>query len=246
MRKARSGGWYRWPHSSARKRLMGCTSAAMTSFDDFLDVRPYTRDEVFDSPCPIDRVAGAYGWWFRTIPGPIDTRGCEERDGLTLLYVGISPSRPPTNGRPPSRQTIYDRIRYHYSGNAEGSTLRKTLGVLLASDLGVELRRVGSGKRRTFLVAGEAKLSDWMAENALVSWVPHREPWFLEEELIASLDLPLNLQGNSRNRFHSELSRLRAAAEKAAQGLPIGDGGGDQLQEEDDEDRGASDEDMEK
>jgi hypothetical protein len=97
------------------------------------------------------------------------------------------------------------------------------LGVLLASELGIELRRVGSGKRRTFLAAGEARLSDWMAENALVSWLPRREPWRLEEELIASLDLPLNLQGNGRNPFHSELSRLRADAEQTAKELPIGD-----------------------
>ena len=61
------------------------------------------------------------------------------------------------NGRSPSRQTLQDRVRYHYGGNAEGSTLRKTLGILLADELGIELRRVGSGKRMTF-VDGELKL----------------------------------------------------------------------------------------
>jgi hypothetical protein len=58
------------------------------------------------------------------------------------------------------------RIRYHYSGNAAGSTLRLNLGCLLAERLGIQLRRVGSGQRLTF-AAGEARLSAWMADNAL-------------------------------------------------------------------------------
>jgi len=67
-----------------------------------------------------------------------------------LLYKGISPKRPPANGRSPTSQALRDRIKYHYSGNAAGSTLRKTLGVLISEELGIELRRVGSGKRITF------------------------------------------------------------------------------------------------
>lgn len=79
--------------------------------------------------------------------------------------MGISPKRPPTNGRPPSRENLQSRIRYHFRGNAEGSTLRLTLGCLL----GLELRRVGSGKRLTF-AAGEARLTQWLADNARVCW----------------------------------------------------------------------------
>jgi hypothetical protein len=138
-----------------------------------------------------------------------------------LLYTGISPTRPPTNGKPPSSQNLCQRVKYHYCGNAEGSTLRKTLGILLSSDLGIELRRVGSGKRRTFGATGEAALTRWMAEHALVSWVVHPEPWVLEEELIAGLDVPLNLQGNADNRFYPELKRLRAEAEQNARDLPL-------------------------
>ena len=56
-------------------------------------------------------------------------------------------------------------IRYHYQGNAEGSTLRLTLGCLLSEELDIEVRRVGSGKRMTF-AEGEGVLSQWMADNA--------------------------------------------------------------------------------
>jgi hypothetical protein len=75
-----------------------------------------------------------------------------------MLYVGISPKASPKNGKPPSRQTLRSRVRYHYCGNAEGSTLRLTLGCLLAEKLCMDLRRVGSGKRRTFF-HGERLLS---------------------------------------------------------------------------------------
>jgi hypothetical protein len=150
----------------------------------------------------------------------LDTKGCLKRGELTLLYTGISPKRPPTNGRPPSRQTLRHRIRYHFRGNAEGSTLRKTLGVLLAEALGIELRRVGSGKRMTFGV-GEPLLSEWMADNALVAWVVDPEPWLLEARLIADLDVPLNLDGNRHHRFHPELTAARAQAVARARALPI-------------------------
>jgi hypothetical protein len=68
---------------------------------------------------------------------------------------------------------------------------------------------VGSGNRLTF-VEGERALSAWMAEDAYVSWVVCDRPWELEDELIAELDLPLNLQGNSHNQFHSTLTGARA------------------------------------
>lgn len=180
----------------------------------------YTRDQVLAAPSPVPAVPGVYGWWFRRLPTAMDVSRCLTRDGCTLLYTGISPKRPPTNGSAPSRQTLRDRLRTHYAGNAEGSTLRKTLGVLLANELGIQLRVVGSGKRMTF-VAGEQRLSEWMAAHALVSWVEDPQPWVLENSLIRALDVPLNLQGNSHNRFHPQLSGQRAEAVAEARLLPV-------------------------
>ena len=104
-----------------------------------------SRDEALSRPSPVPAVGGVYGWWFRTVPSAIDTSKCLTRDGLTLLYVGISPTAPPMNGRPASSQNLQIRIQTHFAGNAEGSTLRRTLGCLLARDLGIQLRRVGLG-----------------------------------------------------------------------------------------------------
>src|SRR5215467_2701817 len=203
----------------------------MTSDEIVMFVNPerlYSRDDVLARPSPVPVQEGVYGWWFRKLPPLVVADRCRQHQDMRLLYAGISPNRPPQNGRAPSKQDLRDRIRYHYTGNAEGSTLRKTLGCLLADELGIELRQVGSGNRLTF-VEGEQALSAWMAENAYVSWVVRGRPWELEDELIAALDLPLNLQGNPRNRFHS-VRRVRARCVAQARALPAlpnpGVGGG--------------------
>ena len=188
--------------------------------DQYLAARPHSSAEVLKRPSPVPAAPGIYGWWFRTLPAEIRVAGCQRHGDLTLLYAGISPSSPPANGKPPSQQNIRKRIRYHYRGNAYGSTLRKTLGCLLAEQLTIELRRVGSGTRLTF-AAGEAALNDWMAENAFVSWIAIPEPWLLERYLFNTFDLPLNLQDNSHNAFHERLSRIRAGAVARARALPV-------------------------
>lgn len=180
----------------------------------------FSRQEVLARPSPVPAKDGVYGWWFRHLPPLVEADGCCQKRDLTLLYVGISPKQPPKNGRPSSKQNLRERLEDHYTGNAEGSTLRKTLGCLLTVELGIQLRRVGSGKRKTF-IEGEQALSAWMAENAYVSWVVRDNPWELEDSLIAALDLPLNLVGNSRNRFHSVLTLARARCVAQANALPV-------------------------
>ncbi len=88
----------------------------------------FTRADVLAIPCPTPRSPGVYAWYLDEISEAVPTEGCHRALGHTLLYVGISPSAPPTNGAAPSRQTLRSRVRYHYWGNAFGSTLRLTLG----------------------------------------------------------------------------------------------------------------------
>lgn len=109
------------------------------------------------------------------------------------MYSGISPDK---KGKPNSKSTLRTRLRTHYFGNAEGSTLRRTLGILLAHQSGFPLRRVGSGKRKTFTHLGEQWLDHWMEENTHISWILDPEPWVLEENMFKSVSLPLNLKGN--------------------------------------------------
>ena len=192
----------------------------MDSANRFLHVPLVNSEQMRSRPCPVPAAAGVYGWWFDEIPTGVPAAGCKRRGEWTLLYVGISPKAPPRNGAAPSRQTLRSRVRYHFHGNAEGSTLRLTLGVLLAEHLRIELRRVGSGTRHTFSL-GEQQLSAWMAEHARVSVLEYPTPWTLEEELIGALDLPLNLDQNRNHSFHNELSARRRAARMAAAELPV-------------------------
>lgn len=187
---------------------------------DYLAAIPHTRAEVvLTRPNPVPKEPGVYGWWFRKLPAEIATAQCEKKDGLTLLYTGISPKKPPANGTTESRQQLRKRITTHYTGNAAGSTLRLTLGCLLADSLGIELRRFGSGERLHFGL-GEKTLSQWMHTNALVSWITSPQPWLVEDELIAHLDVPLNLQGNNHNHYHPKLTGIRQAAKARALSLP--------------------------
>ncbi|MGA5035688.1 GIY-YIG nuclease family protein [Streptomyces capoamus] len=83
------------------------------------------------------------------------------------------------------------------------------------------LAQMNPKTRLTFGKAGEAVLSQWMADNAQVCWLKHHEPWTMESELISQLDLPLNLDQNRHNGFHPRLKELRAKARERARALPI-------------------------
>jgi hypothetical protein len=182
---------------------------------DLLDPpRLWTRSEVLTRPCPVPNSAGVYAWYFREIPPSVPTTGCITALNAKLLYVGISPKGDV------SSQSLRKRIRYHYRGNAEGSTLRLSLGCLLEPILGTCLRRVGSGTRRTF-ADGEQTLSEWMERNAFVVWHVTSSPWQVEERLISELSLPLNLDQNQHHPFCATLSAKRREARQRAALLPV-------------------------
>jgi len=181
--------------------------------------KTYSRTEVMSKPTPVPAVNGVYFWWFKEIPPGVPTEGCITADGFTLLYVGISPDK---RGKPNSRSNLRQRIRTHYSGNAAGSTLRRTLGVLLSGKSSFPLRRVGSGSRMTFTHPGEQWLDAWMEENARVHWIPVETPWEVEDRLIATIPLPLNIQGNG-HCFKIMLSGMRTQAAAEARLMDIAD-----------------------
>ncbi len=188
---------------------------------DLLDPRRlWSQAEILARPSPVPRAPGVYAWYFREIPDGVPYQDCIAHQGLTLLYIGIVPTRPFVNGKPASTRTLADRLRDHVQGPSEGSTLRLSLGCLLGAGLGLELRRVGSGRRMTF-GTGERALSEWMARNALVTWTIHAQPWEVEERLIHAVSLPLNLQHSRQHPFHDALSACRAAAKARARALPI-------------------------
>ncbi|WP_069860248.1 GIY-YIG nuclease family protein [Streptomyces malaysiensis] len=173
-------------------------------------IRPdplWSASEVLARPSPIPSAPGVHGWRFDASPF------CDLPAGQ-LLYVGIAPRYMATRT---STQNLRKRVRYHFRGNGASSPLRLMLGCLL----GLELRRVRSGRRMTFGKAGEAALDQWTAENARVRWVEHPEPWTAEADLIARLGLPLNLDQNKRNAFHPRLKERRTQARQRARERPV-------------------------
>ena len=177
----------------------------------------YSRSEILSKPYPVPKERGLYAWFFKEIPPGVPTAECVTKDGLTLLYVGISPKNLE------SSSNLLHRIKTHYTGNAEGSTLRRTLGVLLEEQCGFPLRRVGSGNRLTFTHLGEQWLDNWMEENAFVTWVTHSAPWEVEAGLFKNLSLPLNIRDNDHHPFAKELSNMRKKAQKKAKEMPVAD-----------------------
>ena len=194
-------------------------SAASRRLESIINpVDLYSRPEVLSTPSLLPSVPGVYAWFFKDIPGDALIDGCVTKGPLTLLYVGISPDK---IGKPNSRQNLRRRITTHFQGNAEGSTLRRSLGVLLAKESGYLLRRVGGGKRMTLTHSGEQWLDDWMAENAFVCWLEHQAPWEFEDELLGSLSLPLNIKGNRNHPFARALTEARIQAIRNAREWPI-------------------------
>jgi hypothetical protein len=181
----------------------------------------YTRAEVLARPTPAPAAAGVYAWYFDVAPGPVPFDEAHQWKGQRLLYVGIAPRKPPS-GKPPGNRTLAARLREHFNLNAEGSTLRLTLGCLL----GIELRRIasqkhpGTARRMTFGPEGERQLNAWMATHARVVWHECVEPWALEHQVLKALPLPLNLDANSHSSFHAHLTALRADAKARARLLP--------------------------
>lgn len=163
------------------------------------------------------RVKGVYAWYFDSVPAAVPTKDCVRLGVWTLLYVGMSPR---TFAAGLSRQNLRTRLRYHFRGNAEGSTLRLTVGCLLSATLGLQLRRVGSGKRLTF-GEGEKRLTAWLSDHARVCWVVSEEPEKLETQLIGAVSLPLNLDQNTAHEFCRTLEALRRSAREAARALPV-------------------------
>lgn len=180
--------------------------------------RLYARAEVLARPSPVPAESGVYAWYFRQVPPRVPTEGCITAHGLTLLYVGISPSE--ASARKDSRNPpqLRKRLRTHLRGKASTSTLRFTLGCLLSERLGIHLQRVRG--RYTF-AEGETLLNAWLDDNAFVCWLPTPQPWVVEDALIASTDLPLNLRGNERHPFFPQLRAVRQAARDKANALVV-------------------------
>ncbi len=177
----------------------------------------FSRSEALNKENLIPKAPGVYAWYFKDYPSIIPSEDCVKVKDLTLLYIGISPVGPGATKTP---RNLDKRIKNHFKGTAYGSTLRKSLGVLLSEVSEHSLRRV-SEKTITLTPPGENYLNDWMEKNAFVCWLEHAEPWEMEEGLIKTYSLPLNIKGNKHHPFCPALKLKRSEAMEKARNSPI-------------------------
>ena len=171
-------------------------------------LRPYRvwspRELISDTrllPCS----PGVYGWWFRSVPPGVPVDGALKSPFGTLLYVGIA-----GRGKQATR-TLRDRVKNHITGPIGSSTLRRTLACLNAEQLGLQIGRHPTSHRLVMSGSDEARLSEWMSEEARVAWVVCERPEELEKAIIThGPRLPLNIQGSS-DPYSKELRVIRSA-----------------------------------
>ncbi len=164
---------------------------------------------VLARPCVVPAEAGLYAWYFRDLPN-VPLCRIPPAGPFQLGYIGIAPSR---SG---SGSTLRSRLRQHFRGNAAGSTLRFTLGCLLAGTLTLQLQATGRTKRLTWGGTGEQALSEWLKRSARVVWVVCPEPWLVEADLVQCFAPPLNLEHNDGHPFKPGLTALRLQMRNSA------------------------------
>ena len=156
---------------------------------------------LIEKPKLIPDSTGAYAWYFDTTELKLPKQRYQCVDDFKLLYIGIAGDKK----KPDSKATLRDRIRWqHLRGNAYGSSLRLSLGILLQDVLRLELEPQGS---KGFHWSDESALSEWMAENALVTWIVSDTPWEIEENAVSAYGkvLPLNYEHNESDTFAAKL-----------------------------------------
>ena len=118
-------------------------------------------------------------------------------DGFDLLYVGAT------------MDSLRRRAMQHVVGDSRTSSLRMTVGALLAGDL--DLDPVGDGSRTYFNFGdGERRLTQWLCAHTRVAVHPCSQPFTIEKWLLREYAIPLNLSERKRHPFSKYLMALRA------------------------------------
>ena len=159
-------------------------------------LRLWSRPELVSSARTIPAGPGLYAWYFDAHPcGGIVGVGTKV-EAYGLVYVGIASS-------------LRQRLVTHMNGTARRSTLRMTLGCLLAYSLALQL--VPNSGRYNF-GDGEPRISEWLDAHARLTWVEHPESARVEGDVVRALRPPLNRGHNAAHPHYATLGALRAAA----------------------------------
>lgn len=147
------------------------------------------------------KVPGLYSWWVSEKGADDLTAGLGHRLSAGMIYAGLAGATRWPSGKK-SSNTLWARIAtMHLGSKHEFSTFRRTVGAILAS---VE------GKNEI----DEVALTEWMYLHLCVQVIPYDDADSLgqiEQEVLASLDPPLNLKGMHDSAIRKRLKDLRQA-----------------------------------
>ena len=108
-----------------------------------------------------------------------------------------------------TNDSLRRRALQHVVGDSRTSSLRMTVGALLAGDL--DLDPVGDGSRTYFNFGdGERRLTQWLCAHTRVAVHPCSQPFAIEKWLLREYAIPLNLSERKRHPFSKYLMALRA------------------------------------
>jgi hypothetical protein len=145
------------------------------------------------------KLPGLYSWWADAAGADDLTAGLGLPLRAGLIYAGLAGATRWPSGRR-SSNTLWSRISgMHLGARHEFSTFRRTLGAILADARG----------ERTI---DEASLTAWMKTHLKVIAVPFDDAdalGHLEEDVLRTLDPPLNLKGVAHSPIRSRLTELR-------------------------------------
>lgn len=144
------------------------------------------------------RSAGMYSWWVDEMGADDLSRGLGHHIPAGLVYAGLAGAT--RSGGAASSNTLWGRIAtMHLGTRHEFSTLRRTLGSILAETHGL-------------VAIDEAELSRWMHAHLKVVAIPVADGDTLDQletELLVALDPPLNLAKVAKTPLRARISALR-------------------------------------
>lgn len=147
------------------------------------------------------KVPGMYSWWVDARGAQELSKGLDHRIETGLIYVGLAGATHWPSGKR-SSNTLWSRIQsMHLGTKHEFSTLRRTIGAILANADGSK-------------VIDEDALTRWMELHLRVQIVPYEDADSLgkvEQDILAQLDPPLNLKGMPDTAIRRQLKELRRA-----------------------------------
>lgn len=145
------------------------------------------------------KLPGMYSWWV-DVEGALElTAGLGHIVPKGLIYVGLAGATHWPSGKR-SSNTLWSRIQsMHLGAKHEFSTLRRTIGAILAS-----------AENRVEI--DEISLTKWMDEHLRVRVVPYENADSLgrvEHDVLNKLDPPFNIKGMQDSALRRHLKDLR-------------------------------------